>query len=150
MQRSAEPGDAIGLRARGERPAATWMRGALALAGLALLPGCGTINSVASGCFGPWSGVRQDRELLSFYTQERHEEREGGSAVPLGFDAALAAFWDRLFVASDLPLSALLDTAVVPIALATGQDEPQPAGLGCGWTQPHDGAPEWRPPGTDR
>ena len=27
-------------------------------AALALLPGCGTINSYASGCGGPYSGIR--------------------------------------------------------------------------------------------
>jgi uncharacterized protein YceK len=99
------------------------------LAGLALLPSCGTISSYASGCRGVYSGVREDVELLGTYGAELAGERE----IPLGIDGWLANAWDGLFVALDLPLSALVDTAGAPIARAAGQGRPDPAGLGCGW-----------------
>lgn len=99
------------------------------LGALVLLPGCGTLNSGASGCFGAWSGVRQDLELLAALGAKPAE-----TDVPLGIDGVLADLWDGAFVAVDLPLSFVLDTAVAPVALAVGQRRPHPAGLGCGWS----------------
>ena len=93
------------------------------------LLGCGTLNSGASGCFGPYSGVRQDLELLSALGAEPAE-----TEVRLGIDGTLADVWDGIFVAFDLPLSFVADTAVAPVSLATGPQRPEPAGLGCGWS----------------
>jgi uncharacterized protein YceK len=98
-------------------------------AGLALLSGCGTISSGASGCGGPWSGVRSDGDLLRSYANESLAARE----VPLGVDGWLGDAWDSVAVALDLPLSALADTLSAPITIAVGQRTPEPGGLGCHW-----------------
>ncbi len=101
-------------------------------AGLALLPGCGTISSGASGCGGPWSGVRHDVDLLGSYGSESLAARE----VPLGVDGWLADAWDSVAVALDLPLSALVDTLGTPLSTSLGQSTPDPVGLGCAWAAP--------------
>jgi len=109
----------------------TWMA---LLAGLALLSGCGTVSSAASGCSGPWSGVRCDGDLLGAYRAEDLAARE----VPQGVDGWLADAWDSVLVTLDVPLSALADTLGSPITYALGQRTPEPEGLGCHWaaTQP--------------
>ena len=99
---------------------------------LALLPGCGTVSSVSSGCSGPWSGVRFDGDLLGAYGAELLAARE----VALGVDGWLADGWDTVMVAFDLPLSALVDTLAAPATLALGQNTPEPVGLGCRWAAP--------------
>jgi uncharacterized protein YceK len=107
-------------------------RTAALFAGLLLLSGCGTIDSAASGCYGPASGWRFDGDLLGAYGAEMLAARE----VELGVDGWLADAWDTVFVALDLPLSALADAASAPIALARGQAVPEPVGLGCRWAAP--------------
>ena len=98
-----------------------------AVAALALLPGCGTINSWASGCPGLYSGVRQDADLLGAYGESMRSERE----VPVGFDGWLSDAWDAVVVALDLPFSAVADSATAPLAAAVGPATPDPVGLGC-------------------
>jgi uncharacterized protein YceK len=98
-------------------------------AGLALLPGCGTIGSWASGCGGLWSGVRHDGDLLGTFGAEMLAARE----VHLGADGWFANSWDTALVVLDLPLSAVADTLSAPISLLRGQREPEPVGLGCRW-----------------
>ena len=100
------------------------------VAALALLPGCGTVSSWASGCRAPYSGVKQDAELLRAY----REPEPIASEVPLGADAWLAEAWDSAAVAIDLPISALADSLKAPIVLAAGSTTPEPVGLGCGWS----------------
>ena len=102
------------------------------LAALALLPGCGTISSIPSGCSGPWSGVRFDGDLLGAYGVEVLAARE----VPIGVDCWLADGWDSAMVAFDLPLSALADALAAPVTYALGQSTPEPVGLGCRWAAP--------------
>lgn len=101
-------------RAVGRRAAAAW----LLLAGLAL-GGCGTINSYASGCPAPWSGVRTDREYL------RDLEPLPGGAVG----------W--LMVTGDLPLSAIADTLTLPLGAWVEHPPPTPVSPGCRWAIPH-------------
>jgi uncharacterized protein YceK len=79
------------------------------------LAGCGTINSYASGCPAPYSGVRVDDEYLD----------DLGSFGEDGFD------W--VTISLDLPLSAILDTLTLPIALSFEQAPPAPVSPGCGW-----------------
>ena len=100
------------------------------VAALALLPGCGTVSSWASGCRGVYSGVRQDAELLAAYQQPPAIESE----VPLGVDAWLARSWDTATLAIDVPISAVADALSAPIVLAAGPTTPEPPGLGCGWS----------------
>ena len=102
-------------------------------AGLALIPGCGTINSYASGCGGPYSGVRQDGDLLGTYGAEMRAARE----FHFGADGWFADTWDSLLVVVDLPLSAVADTLAAPVGLARGQGAPEPVGLGCRWAAPN-------------
>ena len=110
------------------------MRRALILgSGLALLSGCGTINSYASGCGGLYSGIRQDGDLLGTYGAEILAARE----FRLGADGWLANTWNSVFVALDLPLSAIADTLSAPVTLALGQRSPEPVGLGCRFAAPH-------------
>jgi uncharacterized protein YceK len=119
---------------KGTRKATRW---AATLGGaLALLSGCGTINSHLSGCGGLYSGVRHDGDLLGNYGAQMLAARE----VHLGADGWLANSWESFFVALDLPLSAIADTLVAPIALARGQAAPDPVGLGCRWAAPR---PQW-------
>jgi uncharacterized protein YceK len=101
-------------------------------AGLALLSGCGTISSGASGCGGPWSGVRHDADLLGSYRSESLAARE----LPLGIDGWLGDAWDSVAVALDLPFSALVDTLSTPVTYSLGQRTPEPVGLGCEWAAP--------------
>ena len=109
------------------------MRRAWILAsGLALLPGCGTINSYASGCGGLYSGVRHDGDLIGNYGAEIEAARE----VHLRTDGWLANTWETAFVVLDLPLSAVADTLTAPVSLALGQAAPDPVGLGCRWAAP--------------
>ncbi len=105
-------------------------------AGLALLPGCGTISSYASGCGGPYSGVRQDGDLLGTYGAEILAARE----FRFGVDGWFANTWDTVLVVLDLPLSAVADTLSAPVTLALGQRAPEPVGLGCRFAAPHS---EW-------
>ena len=102
-------------------------------AGLALLSGCGTINSYVSGCGGPYSGVRQDRDLLGTFGAEIWASRE----FRFGADGWVADTWDSLLVVLDLPLSAVADTVVAPVGLVRGQRLPEPVGLGCRWAAPN-------------
>ena len=109
------------------------MRRSMALfAGLVVLSGCGTLSSAASGCAGPWSGVRFDGDLLGAYGVEVLAARE----VPLGVDGWLSDSWDSVMVAVDLPLSAVADTLAAPVTYALGQATPDPVGLGCRWAAP--------------
>jgi uncharacterized protein YceK len=101
-------------------------------AALALLSGCGTVSSGASGCGGPWSGVLSDGDLLRSYAKKSLAERE----VPLGVDGWLGDAWDTVAVALDLPFSALADTLSTPISRSLGQRVPEPVGLGCAWAAP--------------
>ena len=100
---------------------------------LALLSGCGTISSYASGCGGLYSGIRQDGDLLGTYGAEILAARE----FRLGADGWLANTWETVLVALDLPLSALADSVSAPISLALGQRSPQPVGLSCRFAAPH-------------
>jgi uncharacterized protein YceK len=102
------------------------------LAAIALLSGCGTINSYASGCRGVYSGLRQDADLLGSYGETLWVARE----VPLGFDGWLSDAWDAVVVALDLPLSGVLDSLSAPLAVAAGPTTPEPVGLGCRWSAP--------------
>jgi uncharacterized protein YceK len=109
------------------------MRRLLAMGlGVALLSGCGTINSYASGCVGLYSGVRQDADLLGAYGETLLIARE----VPLGFDGWLSDAWDAIVVALDMPLSAVVDSVSAPIAWAVGPSAPEPMALGCRWSAP--------------
>jgi len=101
-------------------------------AGLALLSGCGTLSSAASGCGGPYSGVRFDADLLRAYRARGIAARE----IPPGVDGWLANAWDSVLVAFDVPLSALADTLGSPVTYAQGQRTPEPVGLGCRWAAP--------------
>lgn len=131
--RREAPASARGRRgAGGARP--PWVFALFAA--LALLPGCGTIGSAASGCSGPWSGARFDGDLLGARGAEALAARE----VPLGVDGWLANAWDSAMVALDLPLSALADALVAPVTTARGQGAPEPAGLGCRFAAPR---PSW-------
>ena len=103
-------------------------------AALALLPGCGTINSYASGCGGPWSGVRQDGDLLGTLGAEMQAARE----FRFGADGWFADTWDSVLVALDLPLSAVADTLIAPVSLVHGQRIPEPVGLGCRFAAPNE------------
>jgi uncharacterized protein YceK len=100
--------------------------------GVALLSGCGTINSYASGCPGIYSGVRQDQDLLGAYSDRLLIKRE----VPIDVDGWLSDAWDSIFVALDMPLSALVDSVSAPATLAIGRTAPDPMGLGCRWSAP--------------
>jgi len=100
-------------------------------AGVALLSGCGTISSGASGCVGPWSGVRYDRALLAGYEKDDIVPPE----VPLGVDGWLGDAWDSVMVALDMPLSAVTDTMSAPLTLALGQRQPEPEALGCAFAK---------------
>ncbi|MEN8184833.1 MAG: YceK/YidQ family lipoprotein [Myxococcota bacterium] len=114
------------------------VRWTVLLGALLLLPGCGSINSYASGCPGPYSGVRQDLELLESYRGDAALQ----PAVPVGFDGTLGSAWDAAFVALDVPLAALLDTLALPVTAPTGTRAPLPAGLGCGWAEAPDATVE--------
>jgi uncharacterized protein YceK len=106
----------------------------LRLAPLALvlaLPGCGTINSVASGCPGKYSGVQQDLDLIGAYRSSEAADSE----VPIGLDGQLGNVWDLVFVAFDVPLSALTDTLAPPVTLRMATRAPEPPALGCGWAK---------------
>jgi uncharacterized protein YceK len=95
------------------------------------LPGCGTVTSWASGCPGPYSGVRSDREMIAaLFTKERAP----GPEVPLGLDAPLADAWDLPFLVLDVPLAGAMDTATLPLGLALKGARPVPAGPGCAWS----------------
>lgn len=100
--------------------------------GLGLLSGCGTISSGASGCAGPWSGVRYDRDLIGSYEKDEIVPPE----VPLGVDGWLGDAWDSVMVALDMPLSAVTDTLGAPLTAALGQRTPEPVGMGCNWASP--------------
>ncbi len=92
-----------------------------ALAGLLaapLLAGCGTINSYASGCPAPFSGVRTDREYLRSVQSFRSD----------------ALRW--VMLTGDLPLSALLDALTLPIGAWAEQPPPSPVSPGCLWAIP--------------
>jgi len=117
---------------RREMPRYETKRWLALLAGLALLSGCGTISSAASGCSGPWSGVRFDGDLLGVYGVEVLAARE----IPLGADGWFADGWDSVMVAFDVPLSALADALAAPVTYALGQSSPEPVGLGCRWAAP--------------
>ena len=104
----------------------------LAGLGIALLPGCGTINSYASGCSGLYSGVRQDKDLLGAYGERYLVHHE----VPMDFDGWLADAWDSVFVALDMPLSSVVDSLSAPATLAMGTSTPDPMGIGCRWSAP--------------
>jgi uncharacterized protein YceK len=108
-------------------------RASILWAGLALLSGCGTISSYASGCGGPFSGVRQDGDLLGTYGTEILAARE----FRVGADGWLANTWNSVFVALDLPLSAIADSVSAPVSFALGQRSPEPVGLGCRFAAPH-------------
>jgi uncharacterized protein YceK len=95
------------------------------------LPGCGTINSVASGCPGKYSGVQQDLDLIGAYRSSAATDSE----VPIGLDGQLGNVWDLVFVAFDVPLSALTDTLALPITLRMAPRAPEPSALGCGWAR---------------
>jgi uncharacterized protein YceK len=99
---------------------------------LALLPGCGTISSAASGCYGPASGLRHDGDLLGAYGAELLAARE----IEMGADGWLADGFDAVFVALDLPLSAVADAVTAPVGLLRGQSAPEPVGLGCRFAAP--------------
>ena len=99
------------------------------LVGALALPGCGTINSVASGCPGAYSGVHQDLALLAAYGSVEPSDAE----VPLGLDGELGDAWDRVFVALDVPLSAVIDTLALPVTHRMTPRAPTPPALGCGW-----------------
>jgi uncharacterized protein YceK len=98
----------------------------------ALLPGCGTISSTASGCQGLASGLRHDGDLLGAYGAELLAARE----IEAGVDGWLADGWDAVFVALDMPLSAVADAVAAPVSLVRGQSTPEPVGLGCRWAAP--------------
>jgi uncharacterized protein YceK len=89
---------------------------------LALVVGCGTINSYASGCPGIYSGVHYDRDLLSVYLND----------LVTGAPAArLRNVWDPWAVALDLPISAMADAVTLPLGWAL-RSHPNPAGhMGC-------------------
>jgi uncharacterized protein YceK len=108
-------------------------RGLFLCAGLALLTGCGTVSSYASGCGGPYSGLRHDGDLLGTYGAEMWAARE----FRFGADGWIADTWDSLVVALDLPFSAVADTLVAPIGLVRGQRIPEPVGLGCRFAAPN-------------
>ncbi len=93
------------------------------------LAGCGTVNSFASGCPGSYGGVRQDLSLLASYGQPDEVAPE----VPLGVDGQLGDLWDRVFVAVDVPLSALTDTLALPYTSLREPSHAEPVALGCGW-----------------
>jgi uncharacterized protein YceK len=83
---------------------------------LLLLAGCGTVNSFASACPAPYSGVKTDLEYLRSF-----------GPGDLG---------DAWLVPLDLPVSLLGDTAMLPIsAFAQPAPEPYPLGLGCRWAR---------------
>jgi len=84
---------------------------------LAAGAGCGTVNSYASQCPGPYSGVRSDVEIL----------RSLGSFWKDGFD------WVTLSL--DLPVSTVADTLMAPIVYAAYHGAPTPPGLGCEWAR---------------
>lgn len=84
---------------------------------LATGAGCGTVNSYASRCPGPYSGVRSDVEILESL----------GSFWKDGFD------WVTLVL--DVPLSAVADTLTAPIGYSVYAGAPTPPGLGCGWSR---------------
>ena len=101
----------------GSRPA---RRPAAALLALALLtlPACGTINSYASGCPAPFSGVRTDHEYLS------------------QLDSFLGDGLEWLRLGADLPLSAVADALTLPVGFWAERPPPQPVSPGCLWAVP--------------
>ena len=118
------------VRARGHPAVRTRFRHPrLAVACLLLLAagtGCGTVNSYASRCPGPYSGVRMDAEIL---------ESLGGFRKD-GFD------WVTL--ALDVPLSVVADTLTAPLGYAAYDGAPTPPGLGCSWAR--QAAEDWTGP----
>lgn len=92
--------------------------GLATLLAAAPLSACGTINSYASGCPAPFSGVRTDREYLL--------DLEG-----FGEDALR---W--VMVGADLPLSAVVDLATLPIGALAESPPPVPVSPGCRWAIP--------------
>ena len=93
------------------------MKRMLALtSGVLLLGGCGTVNSFASACPGPYSGVRTDLDYLRSFGP--------------------GDLWDAWMVPLDLPGSLVGDTALLPVAAFAGPPAPPyPLGLGCGWAR---------------
>ncbi len=93
------------------------MRRVLALTGVLLgMAGCGTLNSFASACPAPFSGVRTDLDYLR------------------SFEAA--DLWHAWLVPIDLPLSLVGDAALWPVAAFLEPAEPPyPLGLGCRWAR---------------
>ena len=92
------------------------------------LSGCGTITSWASGCPGPYSGVRTDTRLIAHAVGPT--EPSPGPQVSLGLDGPLGDAWDVPFLALDVPLAAAADTVTLPLGW-TLRREPTPAGLAC-------------------
>ena len=89
---------------------------------LALVAGCGTINSYASGCPGVYSGVHYDRDLLKVYRSD---------LATAGSEGRLRNAFDPWAVALDLPISALADAVTLPLGWAL-RSHPVPAGhMGC-------------------
>jgi uncharacterized protein YceK len=86
-----------------------------ALLALLALAGCGTLNSYASGCPAPFSGVRTDNEYLG----------DLGSFSEDGFD------W--VTTLGDMPLSAVLDLVTLPIGIVAEHPPPEPVSPGCRW-----------------
>ena len=102
-----------GLRGRARRP---W--GTALVASALLLPGCGTINSWASGCPAPSSGIRTGGEYIR----------------DLGSFCEDPAGW--VMLPADMPLSAIADTLTLPIAWWFEQPPPTPVSPGCRWAIP--------------
>jgi uncharacterized protein YceK len=94
-------------------------RRTLRVVGLLIAPlglaGCGTINSYANGCPAPYSGVSTDRAYLR-------------TVSSFGSDALR---WAML--TSDLPLSLVVDTVTLPIAIWAERPPPAPVSPGCLW-----------------
>ena len=88
---------------------------------LCLVPGCGTIDSYASGCPGVYSGVHFDRDLLSEYWS---------AFVTRAPEGRLGTF-DAWAVSLDLPISAVADTITLPLGWALRSDPYPPGHMGC-------------------
>jgi uncharacterized protein YceK len=92
------------------KPTAGWL---LAILACLTLPGCQTVRSWDAGCPGIYSGVR-------YYASQR-------DSLP----------WDgRVFFTLDLPLTAVVDTLLLPASAFVDRQIPQSGWVpGCSWAK---------------
>jgi len=86
------------------------------LAMLALCSGCGTVMNHTTDTMtraGAYSGVRLDADTISYASELNSEGKHG-------------AGWMILFLAIDMPISAVAETLLLPYDLTQDKPQPQP------------------------